>query len=171
MHQEQGVILKFEDLKVGQRIRQPIDWLDLKGTVKSVGTNVWSMMYDTDQESGKLYSYDAGTAEYFEPIPAPEESVYITTLRTSPAVRNHGEGVSSGELADFTELLAAFGAGRIEGTGAEQYAKGARQLFEGMTITELAEGFIEEVSDAQNYLAMMSIKVLAALNAARVAGA
>jgi hypothetical protein len=85
----------------------------------------------------------------------------VDDLRNTAAVEFHGKGVSSVELADFVSCVSQISQSRIKGTGAEQYAHDGRQKFEEMNLDELVEGFTEEICDAQNYLAMILIKILA----------
>lgn len=82
-----------------------------------------------------------------------------------PAVRKHGQGVSSGELANFTECLASMAQSRVMGTGREQYAIGPGQEFEVRTPYQMAEYMLEELADVINYASMSAIKVLALIRA------
>lgn len=84
----------------------------------------------------------------------------MADLGAHPAVRKHGNGMSSDDLASFTECLASFAQSRIKGTGADQYAQDGRQQFEDMTIEELQEYLLEEVADIFAYGAMIAIKAL-----------
>lgn len=83
-----------------------------------------------------------------------------------PAVLKHGKGLSSADLASFVEAMSSLSQSRIKGIGADQYEDGGSQQFEGMSEQELIEYFLEEMADGINYLAMLSIKVLAVMRAA-----
>lgn len=84
-----------------------------------------------------------------------------------PAVRKHGRGMSSADLASFTEALASFAQSRVRGTGAEQYEEATGQQFERMTPEAIAEYALEEFADVINYMSMSAIKMLAAVRAMR----
>lgn len=151
--------MKFSDIRKGQRLSIDGD----AGIVVSTGVAAWAYHYDIDPAE-KIYSYTIADAGPFQPVnEVPSSDVYLLEdLREHDAVRRHGKGVTSEELASFVEVLADLGQSRIKGTGAEQYGQGGKQKFESMTHDELVTGLIEELSDAQNYLAMIAIKALAA---------
>lgn len=79
-----------------------------------------------------------------------------------PAVVQHGQGVSSEELAGFTEAMADYAKSRIRGTGNEQYMSAIGiQEFEIRSPEETAEYLMEELADVINYASMLAIKALA----------
>ena len=80
-----------------------------------------------------------------------------------PAVVKHGQGVSSAELASFTECLASFAQSRIKGIGHDQYDTAGGQEFEYRDEAATAEYMMEELADVMSYAAMAAIKVLAAM--------
>ena len=92
----------------------------------------------------------------------PDPKPFSPDLAEHPAVQKHGKGVSSEELASFTECLASMTSSRIRGVGNEQYSRGNGQQFEGMTSEELTEGLLEELADVVGYASMLAIKFLAA---------
>lgn len=95
-------------------------------------------------------------------MPTPSE-----LLGDHVAVKNHGAGVGSLNLANFTECWANYGASRILNTGRLQYELGGtgEQRFETLSSRELCDELLDELSDAGNYIAMLAIKVLAVRNA------
>jgi len=92
-------------------------------------------------------------------------SGYVFDLLDHPAVKNHGQGVSTDDLASFIEALGSQAQYRIRNTGHDQYAEGEGQQFERMTPVQLAEWMLEEAADVINYQAMSAIKVLAVVRA------
>lgn len=88
-------------------------------------------------------------------------SGYVTDLLDHPAVVNHGNGVSTDDLASFIEALASQAQYRVKNTGHDQYSEGDGQQFERMTPIQLAEWMLEEAADVVNYQAMSAIKILA----------
>lgn len=87
----------------------------------------------------------------------------ISDLLDLPAVKNHGSGISSAELAEFHQALADCGKERFLGVGSKQYETLRGQKFEGMDQDELQREMLEELIDVQNYVTMLAIKVIAAL--------
>lgn len=91
---------------------------------------------------------------------------WIEDVMNHPAVVHHGLGIETADLASFHELLMDHGRTRFADIGADQYAvPGGGQRFEKHSIERTAREFLEEVADAQNYLTMAAIKVLARLRA------
>lgn len=91
-------------------------------------------------------------------------------LREHPAVQNHGQGVTSEDLASFVGELSSLSQERIKGTGREQYSLNRDdhgQAFEHQSAEELTTGLLEEAADAINYIAMAMIKFLAAAKGAQ----
>lgn len=97
----------------------------------------------------------------------PGVSQYVWDLMEHAAVVKHGQGVSSDELASFTECLASLAQSRIKGVGHEQYDVAGEQEFESRSPAETAEYVLEELADGMAYMAMSAIKVLAILRAAQ----
>lgn len=85
----------------------------------------------------------------------------IDELLHHAAVRNHGSGISSPELADFVDLACMLAVDRVLGVGAEQYDDGKGQRFERLTEDELKRELIEELLDVVVYACMIGIKVAA----------
>lgn len=85
----------------------------------------------------------------------------MPTLSEHPAVRDHGSGVYSSDLADFTRALAEAAASRIEGVGDEQYNTGELQKFETRDIDQYVNELLEELADVMSYLSIITIKILA----------
>lgn len=85
-------------------------------------------------------------------------------LSEHPAVVKLGFGVSSEELADFTNRFAKYAETRILGTGKESYENDGKQEFEDFTVDRIVDELIDELADAQNYIAMLAIRVLALRN-------
>lgn len=104
---------------------------------------------------------DAGYPAEGAVITRPGLSPYMWELLNHPAVVKHGKGMSSDELASFTEVLTSLAQSRTRGTGHDQYAQDGGQQFEGMSPAEVAEYMMEELADVVNYASMSAIKVLA----------
>lgn len=98
--------------------------------------------------------------ELMDPFEPPTVGALMAGLKEHAAVLAHGRGVDSVDLANFQAKLAELGQVRFLTVGARDYG-GERQKFEGMTISSLVEGYLEEVADAMNYMTMASIKFLA----------
>lgn len=81
-------------------------------------------------------------------------------LSDHPAVVKNGLGVSTEELASFVEAFGDYSRSRILGTGKDSYDEGGRQAFEDMSFNELVTALAEELADAQNYLAILAVRVL-----------
>lgn len=105
---------------------------------------------------------DAGYPADGQSIPVSPSSI-VWDLIDHPAVVKHGKGMSSADLASFTEALASFAQSRVKGTGAEQYQEANGQQFERMTPLAVAEYALEEFADVINYASMSAIKILAAV--------
>ena len=82
------------------------------------------------------------------------------------AVRNHGRGVGSENLANFVEAFADQAKARILGTGNLQYNldETGLQRFEELSGEQLADELLDELLDVVNYCSMIAIKVLALRN-------
>ena len=144
--------MRFEDIKAGMRL-----WGDV-GTVTDKGETAWGFRYDGEERR----QFRSEWAVYFVPVePQPDP------LAGHPAVTGHGKGVSSDDVASFTEALASLAQSRVKGTGHEQYGQGKLQRFEEDTSDELVTGLLEEAADAINYIAMAMVKFLAAANVAK----
>ena len=68
-------------------------------------------------------------------------------------------GITSYELAQYVRDFARWCAQRVEGDGMVQYDRGTHQKFEEMKLQELVQGLQEELADAQNYIAMISLLI------------
>jgi len=68
-------------------------------------------------------------------------------------------GISSYELAQYVRDFARWCAQRVEGPGMVEYDRGSHQKFEVMSTQELVQGLQEELADAQNYIAMISLLI------------
>jgi len=88
----------------------------------------------------------------------------VTDLSELLAVKHHGNGISSAELAEFHQALANAGKERFVGVGSQQYESLKGQKFETMSSKQLTDELIEELIDVQNYVTMLAIKVIAALS-------
>ena len=86
----------------------------------------------------------------------------VNRLLRHPAVRKYGTGVSSAELADFTQEFSQFAASRIMGTGHSEYG-GNLQAFELKDHAAFAQDIAEELADAINYVAMCLARSLNAM--------
>lgn len=86
----------------------------------------------------------------------------VSDLKDLPAVRKHGRGVSSAELAEFHQALADLGKERFVAVGSKQYETLAGQKFEGMSRGRLVSELVDEILDVQNYCTMLAIKAIAA---------
>lgn len=87
----------------------------------------------------------------------------MPTLSEHPAVRDHGSGVYSSDLADFTRALAEAAASRMEGIGDAQYGQDeyGLQKFETRDIDQYVNELLEELADVMSYLSIITIKILA----------
>lgn len=168
--------MDLQDMYVGMKLRSNSNPRYRTDYATVVGRTVSAFAIAYDDMPAAVYPYEASIAAQFAPRdPEPEplaqwekdllDQRSFRDLKDHPAVTKHGEGVTSDELASYVECFSSFGQSRIRGVGAEQYTEGLKQKFEGMSVRELAQGLLEELSDGQNYLAMISIKVLAALDA------
>ena len=83
-------------------------------------------------------------------------------LAAHPAVMLHGAGVTTEDLASYHEAFADYCRSRVKGVGAAQYDDGKGQKFEQLTFNDVLGELVDEIADAQNYLTMLSIKVLTA---------
>jgi hypothetical protein len=164
--------MRFEDIEEGMRLQWVCKdpWLaNHHCTVAQKGSG-WVVRFDDNPD--KVYGYTPSDAEAFEPE-EPSDPGYepeSDPLTEHPAVQKHGTGVTSDELASFTEALGSLSQSRIKGTGRAQYSLNfddCGQKFEQMTGDELVTGFLEEAADAINYISMATIKFLAAANAAK----
>ena len=81
-------------------------------------------------------------------------------MRATLAVKHHGSGVTSAELAGFIDLMSMFAADRVEGVGNDQYSSSSGQRFEAMSEEELRHELVEELLDVINYVCMIAIKVV-----------
>ncbi len=81
----------------------------------------------------------------------------INPLANHAAIRHHGSGVASSELADFIMSVARMAASRVEGIGDEQYG-GMIQKFELMSSEEIFQSLLEEVADIFSYASFLAIK-------------
>lgn len=86
-------------------------------------------------------------------------------LVNHPAVIKHGAGTTSEELASYIEAFADYSKSRIMGAGKDSYEKDGRQGFEDMPFDRLVLELVDEIADAQNYLALMSIKIMGMVGA------
>ena len=82
-------------------------------------------------------------------------------LARHPAVRQHGQGVPTTELAQFIQLLTDAAKDRVAGVGDEQYGGEVLQKFERASIDDYVGELLEEVYDIQAYLAIIALKVIA----------
>lgn len=89
----------------------------------------------------------------------------VNRLLRHPAVQKYGTGVSSAELADFTQEFSQFAASRIMGTGHSEYG-GDLQAFELKDHASFAQDIAEELADAINYVAMCLARSLHAMQSA-----
>lgn len=103
--------------------------------------------------------------DYGRPAFDPAGEHWLNILTTHPAVQNHGNGVSSKELASFIGHISSFAQERVMGDGKEQYEKDDHQVFENVTPSQLALAALEEFADGINYLGMIAIKMLSAYRA------
>ncbi|MEU8086366.1 hypothetical protein AB0B57_22495 [Micromonospora sp. NPDC049101] len=69
------------------------------------------------------------------------------------------EGMSPDDLAAYVGNFVQAAQTRILGVGADQYARGGRQLFEDMTATALIDMAREEAQDLAVYAAMVDIRL------------
>lgn len=90
----------------------------------------------------------------------------VDLLITMPAVSAYQKGVSTDDLAAFLEAFSSMARSRVAGAGAQEYAQGPLQVFETKDTGDLAQDVLEELADAQNYIAMMGLRLLALLKQA-----
>lgn len=100
-------------------------------------------------------------------VPPVTAHSYMDDLYAHPAVRKHGQGMTSEDLASFVEVLGSLAQSRVKGIGHEQYSMPDRQKFEDLSPEALAEYALEEYADAVSYAAMGAIKMLALLRGMR----
>lgn len=84
------------------------------------------------------------------------------SLRTHPAVRKHGHGVSTPELVNFMDNLHNRMIERVKGIGQDQYG-GHIQKFETYTTDRLISETLDELADCLAYTGMLAIKLLSAV--------
>ena len=89
----------------------------------------------------------------------------VNRLLRHPAVQKYGTGVSSAELADFTQEFSQFAASRIMGTGHSEYG-GELQAFELKDHAAFTQDAVEELADLVNYVSMALIRTLKAMETA-----
>lgn len=78
------------------------------------------------------------------------------------AVIDHGKGVYSEDLADFTRQLAEVAAQRIATVGDEQYNDAIElQKFEVSSIDQYVNELVEEVADIFAYASIITLKAIA----------
>lgn len=68
-------------------------------------------------------------------------------------------GMSSDDLAEFSQEFILECMGRIKGVGDSQYSQGGFQKFEAMELDDLLEYAEEEILDIPNYCAMLFIRI------------
>ena len=68
-------------------------------------------------------------------------------------------GITSVELGNYVRSFADYCASRVEHDGLREYDRGDHQAFEALTLQELVVGTQEEIADAANYLAMVSLHI------------
>ena len=84
-----------------------------------------------------------------------------TFLADHDAVKWHGLGMESPELANFVEAFGSYVQGRILTTGKDQYEDDGGQRFEEMSLAELLDESLDELADVVAYASMLAIKLLA----------
>ena len=84
-------------------------------------------------------------------------------LHDHPAVTRHGHGVPTGDLTSYIESFADYANSRVRTVGAEQYAQGRVQKFETFDIPRTVDELVDELADGVVYVAMLAIKVQAAM--------
>jgi len=78
-----------------------------------------------------------------------------------PAVSGYrSDGVSTDDLVSFIESFASLRAGRVRGTGHDQYSHSKGQKFESFTAADTVRELLEELADASNYIDFLAIKLL-----------
>ena len=86
----------------------------------------------------------------------------MTSLADHRAVIDHGKGVYSEDLADFTRQLAEVAAERISTVGDEQYNDAIElQKFEVNSIDQYINELVEEVADIFAYASIITLKAIA----------
>jgi len=68
-------------------------------------------------------------------------------------------GITPVELGNYVRSFADYCASRVEHDGLREYDRGDHQAFEALTLQELVVGTQEEIADAANYLAMVSLHI------------
>ncbi len=68
-------------------------------------------------------------------------------------------GITTYELSQYVRDFARWCAQRVEGVGMAEYDRVTHQKFEEMSIQQLVQGLQEELADAQNYIAMISLLI------------
>jgi hemerythrin-like domain-containing protein len=68
-------------------------------------------------------------------------------------------GITSVELGNYVRSFADYCASRVEHDGLREYDRGDHQAFEALTLQEIVVGTQEEIADAANYLAMVSLHI------------
>lgn len=86
----------------------------------------------------------------------------MASLSDHTAVIQHGSGVYSEDLADFTRKLADIAATRIATVGDEQYNDAIElQKFEREPIDQYVNELVEEVADIFAYASIIVLKAIA----------
>ena len=86
----------------------------------------------------------------------------MASLADHKAVIDHGKGVYSEDLADFTRALADIAAQRISTVGDEQYNDAIElQKFEKSDIDQYINELVEEVADIFAYASIITLKAIA----------
>ena len=93
---------------------------------------------------------------------APVTRTSTAALRTHPAVRKHGHGVSTPELVNFMDNLHNRMIERVKGIGQQQYG-GRVQKFETYGPDRLVSETLDELADVLAYVGMLTIKLLSAV--------
>lgn len=70
-----------------------------------------------------------------------------------------GFGMTSDDLAEYTNTFIADCVNRIKGVGNTQYSEDGYQRFEAMDLDDLFEYIEEEIRDIPNYCAMLFIRI------------
>jgi hypothetical protein len=81
----------------------------------------------------------------------------LGAVSSHEAVKKHGFGIDTGDLANFVEMIAGLAAERVRGIGAEQYAH-EKQDFEDKSIDEIITDLLEEVFDIIAYASFLAVK-------------
>ncbi len=106
-----------------------------------------------------------GAEGYFrEPIDRAAHRGTARHLQDHKAVTRHGRGVTTADLTSYIESFSDYACSRVRTVGADQYARGTVQKFETFDIPRTVDELLDELADAQVYVAMLAIKVQAAMN-------